>query len=126
MSKRLLFIGGVMNGFFTLFHIWLGWQIQILPELSPDYKALLQMLNVGVTLTIAFATCVSFFCARDLLTTGLGKTTLGLIALFYASRAAEEIVLAPSFSPLIFGLCLAVALVYLLAIAGARRTPTAA
>ena len=61
MSKRLLLIGGVMNGIFALFHIWLGWQIQMLPDLLPDYKALIQMLNVGGILTIAFATFVSFF-----------------------------------------------------------------
>jgi hypothetical protein len=125
MSKRLLLIGGVMNGFFTVFHIWLGWQIQRLPDLLPDYKALMQMLNIGGVLIIAFATFVSFFCVRDLLTTGLGKTTLTLIALFYATRATEEIVLATSFSPVIFGICLAVALVYVLAVAGTLRKPEA-
>ena len=126
MSKRLLLIGGVMNGFFTVFHIWLGWHIQMLPGLLPDYKALMQMLNVGVVLIIAFAMFVSFFCRRDLLTTILGKTTLILIALFYATRAAEEIVVATSFSPMIFGVCLAVALIYVLAVAGAARKPEAA
>ena len=126
MSKRLLLIGGVMNGFFTVFHIWLGWQIQLIPDLLPDYKALMQMLNVGVVLVIAFATFVSFFCVRNLLTTDLGKTTMILIALFYAIRAAEEIILAPSFSPMIFGICLVVAMIYVLAIAGAARKPYAA
>ena len=125
MSKRLLLIGGVMNGIFALFHIWLGWQIQMLPDLLPDYKALIQMLNVGGILTIAFATFVSFFCTDDLMTTGLGKTTMILIALFYATRAAEEIVLAHNFSPMIFGVCLAVAMVYVLAVAGALRKPEA-
>jgi len=123
MSKRLLLIGGVMNGFFTVFHIWLGWQIQLIPELLPDYKALMQMLNVGVVLVIAFATIVSFFCVRDLLTTSLGKTTMILIALFYATRAAEEIILAPSFSPMIFSICLVAAVLYILAIAEAARKP---
>jgi hypothetical protein len=126
MSKRLLLIGGIMNGFFTVFHIWLGWQIQMLPDLLPDYKALMQMLNVAGVLVIAFATFVSFFCARDLLTPGLGKATLILIALFYATRAAEEIVLAPNFSPMIFGICLVVAIVYILAVAGAPRKSDAA
>jgi ABC-type phosphate/phosphonate transport system permease subunit len=125
MSKRLLLVGGSVNGIFTAFHIWLGWQIQMLPDLLPDYKALMQMLNVGVVLMIAFATFVSFFCRRDLLTTNLGKTTLILIALFYTVRAAEEIFLATSFSPVIFGICLAVALIYLQAIIGALRKPGA-
>lgn len=126
MSKWLLLIGGVVNGLFTAFHIWLGWQIQLLPDLLPDYKALMQMLNVGVVLIIAFAAFASFFCARDLLTTRLGKTTLILIALFYAVRAAEEIIVSTSFSPVIFGVCLLVALIYVLALAGASREPVIA
>jgi hypothetical protein len=126
MSKRLLLIGGVLNGFFTVFHIWLGWQIQLIPDLLPDYKALMQMLNVGVVLIIAFATFVSLFCTRDMLTTILGKTTLVLIALFYATRAAEEIVVATNFSPMIFGVCFLVALVYVLAVAEAAHKPEAA
>jgi hypothetical protein len=126
MSKRLLLIGGVFNALFTIFHIWLGWQIQLIPDLLPDYKALMQMLNVGVVLVIAFATFASLLCTHDLITTGLGKTTIILIALFYAMRAAEEIVLATEFSPVIFGICLAVAVIYILTIAGTLRKPVAA
>jgi hypothetical protein len=126
MSKRLLLIGGVFNALFTIFHIWLGWQIQLIPDLSPDYKALMQMLNIGVILAIAFATFASLFCTHDLMTTGLGKTSMILIALFYATRAVEEIVLATEFSPVIFGICLAVAVVYILAIAGTLRKPVTA
>lgn len=121
MNNRLLFVGGILNGFFTIFHIWLGWQIQMMPGLSSDHRALMQMLNVGGILILAFATFVSLWCKRDLITTGLGKTTMILIALFYASRALEEIVLAPSFSPLIFGICLAVSIVYILVMVGVLR-----
>jgi hypothetical protein len=126
MSKQLLLTGGIFNCIFTFFHIWLGWQIQLMSGLLPDYKALMQMLNVGVILIVAFATFVSLFCARDLMTTGLGKTTTILIALFYATRAAEEIVLSPSFSPIIFGVCLVVAIVYVLAIIEVFHKSTAA
>jgi hypothetical protein len=123
MSKRLLLIGGVFNALLTFFHLWLGWQIQLIPDLLPDYKALMQMLNVGVILILAFATYTSWFCISDLLTTALGKTTTLMIALFYAARAGEEIILAPEFSAVIFGICLAVAVIYLLALAGALRKP---
>lgn len=126
MSKRLLLVGGCLNAFFTVFHIWLGWQIHILPELSPDIEALMQMLNVAGILTIAFAAFASFFCMDDLLSTSLGRATIILVVLYYATRAVEEIILAPQFSPVIFGVCLLVAMVYLLVIAGTVRKPAMA
>lgn len=126
MSKRLLLAGGIFNAFFTVFHIWLGWQIQMLPALLPEYKSLMLMLNVAGILTIAFATFASFFCVDDLLGTGLGRATIVLVVLFYAARAIEEIILAPQFSTVIFSVCLAVAIIYMLAIAGAIRKPVVA
>lgn len=126
MSKRLIVAGGIFNAFFTLFHIWLGWQIQMLPDLLPEYKSLMLMLNVAGTLTIAFATFASFFCVDDLLGTGLGRATMILVAIFYATRAFEEIILAPQFSPVIFGVCLVVAMIYMLAMAGTVRKPAVA
>jgi len=126
MSKRLLLVGGIFNAFFTVFHIWLGWQIQLLPGLLPEIKALMQMLNVAGILTIAFATFASFFWVEDLLNTGLGRTTIILVALFYATRAMEEIILSPEFSPVIFGVCILVAMIYMLAIAGSVRKPVIA
>lgn len=126
MSKRLILAGGIFNAFFTVFHIWLGWQIQTIPDLLPEYKSLMLMLNVAGTLTIAFATFASFFCMDDLLGTGLGRATIVLVALFYGSRAIEEIILAPQFSPIIFGVCLLVAMIYALAIAGVVRKPALA
>ena len=116
-------IGGIFNALLTIFHFWLGWQIQLIPDLAPDYKALMQMLNVEVILILGYATYVSLFWISDLLTTGLGKTTMLMMALFYATRAGEEILLAPKFSSFIFGACLAVAVIYLLALAGTLRAP---
>jgi hypothetical protein len=123
MSRRLLLVGGFFNTLFTLFHVWLGWQIQMLAGLLPEYKSLMLMLNVGGILTIAFATFASFFCMEDLLNTRLGKATVILVALYYTTRAIEEIILSPEFSPVIFGVCLLVAMVYVLVIVGAVRKP---
>jgi hypothetical protein len=80
----------------------------------------MQMLNFGGILMIAFAAWVSFFRVKKLIHTGLSKSTLILIAVFYASRALEEIVLAPRFSPIIFAVCLLVAIIYLTALIGAK------
>lgn len=115
MNKGLLIAGGIFNAFFTLFHIFMGWQIQMVPTLTEDVRALLQMLNVGVVLIVSFAAYVSFFHKSELVETRLGKSLLVLIALFYTARAVGEIILSPAFSPVIFGICLIVAGVYLAA-----------
>jgi hypothetical protein len=93
-----------------------------LTSLPPAQQAMMQELNIGSLLMLALFTCASLYCANDLLATKLGKTTLVFIALFYAARAAAEILLSPRFSPLIFGACLLVALLYLLIIFSIRKT----
>ena len=122
MAQKLLFAGGLFNGFFTLFHLFLGWQIQGLTNLPPAQQAMMQELNIGSLLMLAFFTVASLFCANDLLTTRLGKTTLVFTVIFYAARAGAEIVLAPRFSGLIFGACLLAALLSLLSIFTNRKT----
>jgi hypothetical protein len=74
---------------------------------------------------LALFTFASLFCADDLLATRLGKTALVFTALFDAARAAAEILLAPRFSPLIFGACLLVALLYLPRIFASRKANVA-
>jgi hypothetical protein len=71
------------------------------------------MLNAGGTLMIVFFAAASFACASDLLATRLGKMVLALVSLLYDSRAVEEIVIAPRFSVVIFGVCVIIALIYL-------------
>ena len=74
------------------------------------------MLNTGGILIIGFAAFASLFCIDDLVSTSLGKTTLLLIILIYASRALEEIIISPAFSIVIFISCLAVSAIYTLAL----------
>jgi hypothetical protein len=121
MNKKLLFVGGLFNGFFTLFHLFLGWHIQSLTSLPPAQQALMQELNIGCVLTLALFTFASLFCADDLLETRLGKATLVFTTLYYAARGVAEILLAPRFSPLIFGACLLVAFLYLPGIFASRK-----
>ncbi len=123
MKNRLLVIGGGFNVLFGLLHIWLGWELYRAAHLSPDDRALVEMLNVGVALSIFFFAYASFFCRRDLLSTALGKATLVLILLFYLARAVEEVILAPAFSAAIFVACLLVAGVYLAAMVWKEETP---
>jgi len=120
MTKKLLIAGGVFNVIFTLFHCFLGWKIREMTNIPPAQLAIMQELNFGSLLMIAFAAYASLFCTNDLLTTKLGKAALVFITLFYAARALAEIVISPGFSIVIFGICLLVALIYLLIILRTR------
>jgi len=116
MNQTLLVVGGSLNVLFGLLHIWMGWGFHQATNLSRDYRAVLEMLNVGTMLFVFFFAYASFFCAREMLTTWLGKAVLVLILLSYLSRAVEEVILSPTFSVAIFATCLLVAGVYLAAI----------
>lgn len=113
MHRPLLMLGGVFNTALTLFHVFLGWQIHLLQGVSPGHRALMEMLNTGGTLMIAFFAVASFACVEDVLTTRLGKLFLGLVFAVYFSRAVEEVVIATRFSAVILGVCLLIAAVYL-------------
>ena len=115
MKPTLLVISGGLNVLFGLLHIWLGWEFHHATHLSPDDRALMEMLNVCAILLILFFAYASFFCRKELLSTALGKAVLVLILLMYLSRAIEEVILSPTFSAIIFVTCLLVAGVYLAA-----------
>jgi putative effector of murein hydrolase len=109
-------LGGSLNVLSGLLHLWLSWEFHRATHLSPDDRALMEMLNVVVTLLIFFFVYASFFRGKELLTTALGKAVLVLIVLMYVSRAIEEIILSPAFSIVILAMCLIVAGVCLAAI----------
>ena len=125
MNKVLILAGGGLNALFAVLHVWLGWEIHLIRTLPPGYKALMEMLNVGGTIFIAFFAYTSFFCLRDLLGTALGKAVLFVAFLLYTSRAIEEVIIAPRFSPLIFVPCLIVGAVYLVVLVKSERVSSA-
>lgn len=90
MKKKLVIIGGFINLFFLIFHIYLGFSIANFQNLLPDHKILMQMLNVGGIGFMAFFTYVSFFCIKELIETKLGKVVFLIIFLTYFVRAFEE------------------------------------
>jgi hypothetical protein len=123
MSKRLLFIGGVLNSAFFLLHIILGYQIPHLVQLAAPYRELMEALNVSGVLFIFFFAFASFVHGKELLETDLGRTVLVLVSVLYLSRAAEECFLFP-FNPGILGACVFVGAIYvvLLVIAFQERS----
>jgi len=125
MSKVLLLIGGILNTLFLLLHLLLGYQIYHLTQLAPPLRGLMEALNVGGVLFIAFFAFASFFCQADLLHTRLGRTVLALVAALYLSRAVEEFIL---FKPslLIFMSCTITGLLYVaLIVLSLRKRPVA-
>jgi len=111
MSRVLIAAGAILNFLFGLFHIWLFWSIYQAKGLSHGIHGLMLGFAVGGTLSIFFMAYVSAFCARELLTTGIGRSVLVLVALTYLSRAVEEFVWFNS-SFFIFFSCLLVGLIY--------------
>lgn len=118
MTKKLLIIGGIVTALFMAFHFFFEWQIYSLEGILPGHKALMLMLNTGGILIIGFAAFASLFFIDDLMSTKLGKATILLVILIYASGAFEEIIISPAFSIVIFVSCLTVSAIYALALTG--------
>ena len=118
MAKKLIIIGGVLNGVLALFHL-MFWKLFDWPEslvtLSPDNQAIMQVLAIHGTYIIALFTVLSLCFAQDLLTTRLGRVITLSISLFYYIRCFNEVIFwnitEPS-SIIIFLFCLAIALLY--------------
>lgn len=112
MHRALLLIGGGFNVILTLFHVFLGRQLHLINGVTPGQRALMEMLNAGGTLMVAFFAVASFACVADILNTRLGRLFLWFVVALYVSRAAEEIVVAPHFSAVIFVACAVIAALY--------------
>jgi hypothetical protein len=121
MIKRLIVASGIANLLFGLFHILLGVQIHVLPQLAPGYRALMEMENVGGTLLIFFFAWASLFNGNELINTRLGRSVMISCLLLYWTRAAGEFVFAPKVHPLILVVCLLMGGVYVPLILASRR-----
>ena len=119
-TKRLLKIGGVINLLFVAFHLsfWklFNWE-QSLVSLSPDDRAVMQVLNIHTAYALAIFALVSLVFPNELSTTKLGRIVRLSIAGFWILRAVNQAVfwglsLAGSWMTLI--VCLAIAMLYLI------------
>jgi hypothetical protein len=81
------------------------------------------MLNAGGTLFIVLFTVASLVFTQEMLTTRLGKLVTLFVVLLYASRAIEEIIVAPQFSSFIFGICILISAIYLALLFYPRAEP---
>ena len=112
MNRILLRVGGVVNALFVIFHMWLGYRIHTSPGIAVGNRPLMEMLNVGGVLIILLFAVSSLCYAEEMLGTKLGRVMLLFVFLFYGSRAAEELIISPRFSPAIFTICALLAGLY--------------
>lgn len=123
-ARLFLRIGGIANGLFFLFHLFLGWKLHQL-QVAPALRALLEMLNGGGALFILFLAYASLARTEEVLASRLGSAVLVLGAALYLLRAAAEFVVAPQASPAIALTCIVTGLLYAMALR-LSRTPAPA
>jgi hypothetical protein len=111
MIQTLLFIGGITQVAFSLFHIYLEKIIHAMEEISREGRALYHAFNIAGIVTIAYFAIAFLFFGAKILKSELGLLLLALIALYYLFRAFEEVVLF-KFNPAIFSTCLIVGSIY--------------
>lgn len=95
MMESLIKAGGVYNIALVVFHL-LFWHIfnwkQDLQSLSFNNKAIIQVVNLCLTLVFALFAFISLVFSKELLTTPLGKSLLVFMALFWFARSFMQIV----------------------------------
>ena len=93
-SESLLAAGGILTAAFAVFHLgfWklFRWKTD-LAKLTALNRAVMQVLNLCLTFAFVIFAYISFAHASELLDTGLGKSLLLLIAVFWYLRAIEQI-----------------------------------
>jgi hypothetical protein len=118
-TKRLLQIGGIINLLFAVFHLsfWklFNWQ-QGLASLSPDNRAIMQVLNIHTAYILAVFFIVSIAFPNEMIATKLGRMFGMAIAGFWILRAVNEAVfwdLSSGRSWVLIAVCLAIAVLYI-------------
>jgi hypothetical protein len=111
MLRKTILTGGVFNLLFTLFHIFLCYQIYAGSSGSPIYP-LLEMLAVGGTLMILFLTVTSLWYLTELVTVKIGQPIILLNIAVYFTRIIGEFVLFPQQNALIIVVCSIMTILY--------------
>ncbi len=93
MNESLIIVGGIYCMAFAVFHL-LFWRIfnwnEDLRSLSFLNRAIMQVLNLCLTMVFILFAYVSFAHTNELLTTPLGNSVLIFISLLWFARAAMQ------------------------------------
>lgn len=91
----LVKIGGIYNLGFAVFHLFF-WKLfhwkEDLASLTSLNRAVMQILNLCLTFVFLLFGYLSLFYTPELLASGLGKTLLMGIAIFWFLRMIEQII----------------------------------
>jgi len=93
--KTLIFIGGIYNVFFALFHsgFWKLWDWDNeLSKLTPLNSGIMQVLNVHIIYYLIFTAVICFAFPKELVSTRLGKGFLFGTAMFWLLRTVLQFV----------------------------------
>lgn len=92
-SLRLVFVSGVLNLMFTIFHM-MFWQLfkwkDELAKISAENRGIMQVLNLVLIFVYIAAAYIAFFHGRELVQTQLGRTLLISGFLFWLLRAIYQ------------------------------------
>lgn len=93
--ELLVKAGGIYNIVLVIFHL-LFWQIfnwkEDLRSLSFLNRAIMQVLNLSLTFVFVIFSYISLVHTRELISTSIGQSLLGLIAMFWFARSIEQVV----------------------------------
>jgi hypothetical protein len=116
--KSLLITDGLLNAFLAIFHMmfWkmFNWK-ESLQSLDSLQRAIVQVLNIHLILAIVLFAYLSLFKIEELVSTGIGKTILLFIAVFYFIRIINQFIffdMSYGMSWAIVVLCLVLAVLY--------------
>ena len=94
-GSSYLWIGGIFNLLFFVFHIFFwkifGWRDD-LKNLKPINRGIMQVLNLCLMFCFLIFAYISFFRVTDMLTTCLGKSLALGIAAFWIFRAILQFI----------------------------------
>jgi hypothetical protein len=94
-ANAILFVGGLFNLGFVLFHL-LFWKIfqwkKDLASLTHINRSIMQILNLRLTFLLLVMAYLSFFHIAELVSTSIGQALLVSFSLFWFHRAIEQII----------------------------------
>ena len=93
--ELLVKAGGTYNIALVIFHL-LFWRIfkwkEDLRSLTFLNRAIMQVLNLSLTFAFTIFSYISLVHTKELMSTSLGQTMLGLMAVFWFVRSVEQVV----------------------------------
>jgi len=93
-SECLLILGGLLHFGFAVFHL-MFWRIfhwkTDLASLTRTNRGIMQVLNLCITFLFLLIGYVSLVHRQDLLNTGMGRTILSGMGLFWVARAIAQL-----------------------------------